>query len=110
MVEEKHKALRAPGTQKKKKKAGKFWKAIKNYIKKSTLSELQFFPACPEGSQNRGQSGMFEIKKKKVCYHSGWKNHLKKSPGKLDNQRAEGEVRKEEIKFVLKLSWSLPDP
>ena len=65
MVEEKHKALRAPGTQKKKKKAGIFWKAIKNYIKKSTLSELQFFPACPEGSQNRGQSGMFEIKKKK---------------------------------------------
>ena len=55
---------------------------------------------------------MFEIKKKKkkVCYYSGWKNHLKKSPGKLDNQRAEGEVRKEEIKFVLKLSWSLPDP
>ena len=49
-------------------------------------------------------------KKKKVCYYSGWKNHLKKSPGKLDNQRAEGEVRKEEIKFVLKLSWSLPDP
>lgn len=65
MVEEKHKALRAPGTQKKKKKAGIFWKAIKNYSKKSTLSELEFFPACPEGSQNRGQSGMFEIKKKK---------------------------------------------
>ena len=61
MVEEKHKALRAPGTQKKKKKAGIFWKAIKNYSKKSTLSELEFFPACPEGSQNRGQSGMFEI-------------------------------------------------
>lgn len=60
MVEEKYKAWRAPGTQKKK-KVGIFWKAIKNYSKKSTLSELQFFPACPEGSQNRGQSGMFEI-------------------------------------------------
>lgn len=64
MVEEKYKAWRAPGIQKKK-KVGIFWKAIKNYSKKSTLSELQFFPACPEGSQNRGQSGMFEIKKKK---------------------------------------------
>lgn len=65
MVEEKYKAWRAPGTQKKKKKAGIFWKTIKNDSKKSTLSELQVFPACPEGSQNRGQSGMFEIKKKK---------------------------------------------
>ena len=60
MVEEKYKALRAPGI-KKKKKAGIFWKAVKNCSKKSTLSEFQFFPACPEGSQNCGQSGMFEI-------------------------------------------------
>lgn len=97
MVEEKHKALRAPGTQKKKKKAGIFWKAIKNYSKKSTLSELEFFPACPEGSQNRGQSGMFEINKKKKSLLLFWLEEPpeKKSPGKLDNQRAEGEESQE---------------
>ena len=104
MVEEKYKALRAPGI--KKKKAGIFWKAVKNCSKKSTLSEFQFFPACPEGSQNCGQSGMFEIKKKKeeeeeVCYYSGWKNHLKKKAqgNWTTREQREKRVRKEETKF-----------
>ena len=51
-------------------------------------------------------------KKKKVCYNSGWKNHLKKKAqgNWTTREQREKRVRKEEIKFVLKFSLSVPDP